>query len=102
MFLRATTVVKLVALARIEGDHAGALFYLVCYIFLLRARSEAIPIVIGKQDQACEALGDGVGACLSMKGTGCAALRLRRRKNKPHGSFLQHGCWWGCAGATYS
>jgi len=63
-----------------------ALLYL-CYAFLLRLPSEALPahVARGKEHVTGHAV-------LGLRG-GSLELRLRLRKNRPEGSTLTCGCW---------
>jgi hypothetical protein len=83
------------AAARAEGDQREALFYLTVYVFLLRARSEALPIVACKTETDAAGLASTEQACVWLEGEELV-LRLRSRKNRQHGSTLRRGCW--CSG----
>ena len=92
-FARRSTVAELVKLARMEGDLASAMLYVVAYAFLLRVPSEALPLVLGGSGVVVGGkLPEGVHSCLCMDGD-VVRLQLARRKHKPHGSTLMRGCW---------
>ena len=92
LFLRAEMVLRLMAVCAEEGDQASGLFYLATYAFLLRPRDEALPIIVGANEEAEAELEPRCHSCLSFVGNELV-LRLASRKNKPHGSVLRRGCW---------
>ena len=61
--------------------------WIIAYAFLLRVPSEALPLHAGDLTPQCEHT-----AGLFFR-NGEMHLRLRRRKNRPHGSLLVRGCW---------
>ena len=95
MFIRGRVVSELMGLPargilRSCGDElfTAMHLFLVAYVFLLRLPSEALPIVVGGDGFDPE----GEQAVVSVDDTSIT-LRLRRRKNKLHGSLLHRGCW---------
>ena len=66
-------------------------FALVCWEFLLRVQSEAIPMLAGTSEDATH-LPQGRHSGLWVDGANQLCLRLARRKNRPSGSFLRRAC----------
>jgi len=97
-FIRAELVARLVKLANEEGDPTSGLFYLFCYTFLLRARSEGLPVEVGTEGEKAkkpdQLYHEGKHSCLRILDRELV-LCVARRKNKPHGSTLKGGCWCG-------
>jgi hypothetical protein len=91
LFLRAELMQQLAACAVKEGAPDHAMLYRTAYAFLLRVRSEGLPIVSGAVGNADSPLLPGTHSCWSMVGKSLV-LKLRRRKNKPHGSVLRRPC----------
>ena len=87
MCLGRKVVVAMLDWSRERPDYQRyAALFLLAYTFLLRVPSEAIPTVAGGvADQSSQAI-------LALEGD-ALHLRLRRRKNKPHGSSLRRHCW---------
>ena len=96
-FIRRQLVAKLIKLAKQEGDTVGGMCYLLAYCFLLRVRSEALPLVVGSDGSSGQPLPPGRHSSLAMHG-GELVLKLGRRKNKQHGSVLRRQCW--CSACT--
>ena len=91
----------LVELAIREGDHAEAMMYCFSYAFLLRMRSEALPLEVGSdgvEDLECP-LRSGRHSSLVVRGNEIV-LKLASRKNKRHGSVLKRSCWCRSCRAT--
>ena len=65
----------------------NALLYLLAYTFLLRVPSEALPMVVGRLGQPCEAK-----SILYLGEDDTLVLELKSRKNKPQGSKLIRRC----------
>ena len=70
-----------------DGSRAEAMTYLVCYTFLFRMPSEALPMVNG-----CGGDDHGEHSVIYM-GTNVIYLKLKPRKTRPHGSLLKRSCW---------
>ena len=66
-----------------------AVLFLMCYVFLLRMPSEALPMIVGDGREQEDA--QSVVWVDDVKNE--IALKLRRRKNKPQGSRLVRTCW---------
>ena len=96
-FIGAQLTARLMKLAVEENDNTAAMFYLTCYTFLLRARSEAIPMCMGTTEQAT--LAEDKHSCLRFVNNELV-LSLASRKNMPHGSVMKRGCW--CKGGSLS
>ena len=73
---------------RREDKHCAILF-LMCYVFLLRMPSEALPMIAG--DGSENELAQSVVWLDPAKEE--LVLKLRRRKNRPQGSRLVRTCW---------
>jgi len=95
MYLRLPVVDRIVRLAIEQEDHEEAMIYLLSYVFLLRVRNEALPVVVGAEGAAGVPLAAGAHSCVSVVGDELV-LRLASRKNMQRGSVLRAGCW--CAG----
>ena len=66
-------------------------FAVVCWEFLLRVQSEAIPMLAGSNNDT-SSLPTGRHSGLWIDNENQLCLRLARRKNRPSGSFLRRGC----------
>ena len=88
LFVQLATVRQMVALT-CEGaaPRTMVMLFLTAYIFLLRLPSEALPIVRG-----CIGWHNEEQAVLTLENDRLV-LRLRRRKNRLHGSVLKRSCW---------
>ena len=83
-FVRLEDVEAMLRVALDTGQYVRhAHLFLVAYAFLLRLPSEALPMMAGD----C-----GTQASMFME-DGKLVVKLRRRKNKPHGSRLVRSCW---------
>jgi hypothetical protein len=86
-------VAELVWVANAERDHLAAMMYIIGYAFLLRIPSEALPLRtadVGVNPD--EPLREGIHSAIMMKGDELV-IRLRKRKNRPHGSVISRACW---------
>ena len=72
-----------------QDDLHFALLFLVCYVFLLRMPSEALPMIVG--DGSGQELAQSVIWVDPVKNE--LVLKLKRRKNKEQGSRLVRTCW---------
>ena len=77
------------ASSRGRDDRLCAFLFLVCYVFLLRMPSEALPMIAG--DGSGNELAQSVVWLDPAKKE--LMLKLRRRKNRPQGSRLVRTCW---------
>ena len=66
-------------------------FVLMCWEFLLRVQSEAVPLLAGMPDDATS-LPRERHSGVWVDGSGALCLRLQRRKNRPQGSLLRRRC----------
>ena len=77
------------------ADHMGSpefsTFSLVCWEFLLRVQSEAVPLLVGNADCATSMPAERHSG-LWVDSANFLCLRLARRKNRPQGSLLRRGC----------
>ena len=90
---------NLVSLCVLEGDVLSVLLCIISYAFMLRVPSEALPLVIGKGCDSTKPLEEGLHSRLS-RYEDKMLLRLRRRKNKPHGTVLIRECWCARSSST--
>ena len=98
-YIRHSTLAKLVALAKHEGDAASQLLYIAAYGFMLRVPSEALQMTMAKVTNVLGELEEGDHSALYEK-DGKMVLHLRKRKNLPHGSVIVRECWCKADSAT--
>ena len=91
-FIRHGMVKMLDESAEREAQYCEALLYIVAYAFLLRVPSEGLPLTVGAYKGPEDLLENWVHSSLSIK-RNRIALKLARRKNKPHGAYLERACW---------
>ena len=81
----------IVQLAMKERDETNALFYVLCYAFLLRPRSECMPIEF-VDNSATTVAHTQVQQATAWTGSD-VKLVLKRRKCKPNGEIMLRTCW---------
>ena len=91
MHLQWRVVSRISCLAEAEHEITEAMLYRLAYWFLLRVRSECLPIEVGTKDEAHHDLPQGRHSALVLVDSKLV-LRLRTRKNKQHGSTLYRTC----------
>ena len=95
-----TLMTRVVRMADHMGLQEFATFALVCWEFLLRVQSEAVPMLVGCQGDATS-MPQGRHSGLWVDSASHLCLRLARRKNRPQGSLLRRGCTCRTAGRQF-
>jgi hypothetical protein len=80
-YIQHKLLVRLCALAREEGDVARAMFYIAAYTFMLRVRSEGVPLCTGSVGSTERQLPAKQHSAL-VTWQGQCVLRLARKMNK--------------------
>ena len=96
-FIRRGLLRRLVALAIAEHAPEEAALYILCYAFMLRCASEAMPLVVEHSGLTERSVASSHPAVLQCDGH-TARIHLVRRKNAPTGVTLDRECW--CSGCS--
>ena len=98
-FIKLKLLEMLCARALFENDRESCMLYILAYAFLLRFRAEALPLTVSAGKRCERVLEHGWHSALEFTGA-TMQLRLARRKNRLHGSWMKRSCWCTVSLAT--